>query len=118
MMPFNPQQREVDTISQTEFGVVRMAPLDRWGTSFVWWAGAWVLVVGTVLLGYFLWKQPAIPSTANLTADQIKEALATHQTLSDEFERSLTSIFDLLVTKTALPVVTLMLGYLFGKRQS
>jgi hypothetical protein len=29
---------------------------------------------------------------------------------------SLTYIFDLLVTKTAMPLVTLLLGYLFGRR--
>jgi hypothetical protein len=116
-MPLNPQHREVDTISQADIGAARLAPLDHWGTQFVWWAGAWILLVGSVLLGDFLWKQPGLPVTANLTADQIKEVLATHQALTDGFERSLTSVFDLLVTKTGLPVVTLMLGYLFGKRQ-
>jgi hypothetical protein len=30
----------------------------------------------------------------------------------------LTYIFDLLITKTALPLVTLLLGYLFGKGKS
>ena len=94
-----------------------MAPLDRWGTRFVWWTGAWILTIGSVLLGYFLYKQPSLPNTANLNADQIKEALSTYHAQSEEFVKSLTSIFDLLVTKTAMPIVTLMLGYLFGKKQ-
>lgn len=111
------QQREIDSVSQVNFGAARMAPLDRWGTQFVWWAGAWILVVASVLLADYLWKQPSLPNTASLNSDQIKEALSTYHALSEELQKSLTSLFDLLVTKTALPVVTLMLGYLFGKRQ-
>jgi hypothetical protein len=107
---------EVVTISASDFGSSTMAPLDKWGTSFVWWAGAWILAVGSALLIYFFWNQPGLPSTANLPADQIKLALETHAALTESLQRSLGNIFDLLVTKTALPVVTLMLGYLFGKR--
>ena len=58
-----------------------------------------------------------MPNTSGLTPDQVKEALNTHQVLTEELQKSLMGVFDILVTKTALPVVTLMLGYLFGKRQ-
>jgi hypothetical protein len=112
------QVREVDAVSAPGFGNATMAPLDRWGTAFVWWAGAWILVVGSTLFGYFLWKMPGVPNTSGLSPDQVKEALNTHQVLTDELRNSLMSVFDLLVTKTALPVITLMLGYLFGKRQA
>jgi hypothetical protein len=105
-------------ISPAESGTAKMAPVDRWGTRFVWCAGAWVLVVGSVLLGYFLFNHPSVPNAANQTPDQLKETLQTYRILDDEFQKSLASVFDLLVTKTALPVVTLMLGYLFGKRQN
>jgi len=77
----------------------------------------WRLLVGSSLLGFFLWKQPPVPNTSGLTPDQVKEALNTHQVLTEELQKSLMGVFDILVTKTALPVVTLMLGYLFGKRQ-
>lgn len=112
-----PPQPEVVSISPTDFGSGKMAALDRWGASFVWWAGAWILIIGTVLLGYFLVTLPKLPSTANLSVDQAREVIATHQALTESLLRSIGNIFDLLVTKTALPVVTLMLGYLFGKRQ-
>ena len=110
-------EREVDAVSTRGFGNATMAPLDRWGAAFVWWAGAWILLVGSTLLGYFLWKMPLAPNTAGLSADQVKEALNTHQVVIDSLRNSLMGLFDLLVTKTALPVITLMLGYLFGKRQ-
>jgi len=113
----NPQRREIDAVSAPNFGNATMAPLDRWGTAFVWWAGAWILLVGSTLLGCFLWKMPAVPNTSGMNPDQVKEALNTHQVLTDGLRSSLMSLFDLLVTKTALPVITLMLGYLFGKRQ-
>lgn len=112
-----PPQREIEHLSPKDFGDARMAALDRWGMRFVWWAGAWILLVASVLLADFLWKQPNLPNTANLTPDQIKQALDTYHALAAELQGSLVSIFDLLVTKTALPVVTLMLGYLFGRRQ-
>ena len=116
-MTTSSQQREVDSVSLTDYGDVSMSALDRWGTQFVWWAGAWILIVASVLLADYLWKQPTLPNTANLNSDQIKEALSTYHALTEELQKSLSSLFDLLVTKTALPVVTLMLGYLFGKRK-
>jgi hypothetical protein len=112
-----PPQGEVVTISPADFGSGKMAALDRWGTSFVWWAGAWIILVGSALLVYFLANLPKLPSTANLSPDQVRDVVATHQALTESLQRSVGNVFDLLVTKTALPVVTLMLGYLFGKRQ-
>jgi len=51
-----------------------------------------------------------------LSTDQVKDALNIHKQALDQWRDSLTFIFDLLVTKTALPIVTLLLGYLFGKK--
>lgn len=107
-------------ISSGSAGSVKSTPyLDRWGSNFVWFAGIWVALVGSTLLWYFLWKLPAIPVIGkDLAPDQVKVALETHQTLTEGLQKSLMGVFDLLVTKTALPVITLMLGYLFGKRQA
>jgi hypothetical protein len=41
-----------------------------------------------------------------------------HKQVSDQWSELLTRIFDLLVTKTVLPIFTLLLGYLFGKAKS
>jgi hypothetical protein len=80
--------------------------------------GGMDFAVGSALLIYFIWKQPEMPSMTGQTADQITQALSVHKQLLDQWGESLTRIFDLLVTKTMLPIVTLLLGYLFGKSKS
>jgi hypothetical protein len=67
---------------------------------------------------YFFLKQPAFPSVAGQTADQVTQAMSIHKQLSDQWSESLTQMFDLLVTKTVLPIVILLLGYLFGKAKA
>jgi H+/Cl- antiporter ClcA len=85
---------------------------------FLAFAGGWILLVVTALLIYLFWKQPAFPSVAGQTPEQVTQALSVHKQLSDQWSESLTKVFDLLVTKTVLPIVTLLLGYLFGKAKS
>jgi hypothetical protein len=103
--------REVGAV--TEF---KDAILMRWGVAFVACAGAWILLVGWWMMVHYLRTQPTSPNLAGLTPDQAKDALSLHKQLSDQWRDSLSFVFDLLVTKTALPIVTLLLGYLFGSR--
>jgi hypothetical protein len=116
-----PQVPENIDISAREIGNITIAPptfLERWGVVFLAVAGAWILLVGTLMLIYFFWKLPAFPSVTGLTPDQATQALNIHKQLSDQWSASLAGLFDLLVTKTVLPIVTLLLGYLFGKAKS
>lgn len=85
---------------------------------FLAFGGSWILLVGSVLLVYFFVKQPAFPNLVGLNAEQVSQALSSHKQLLEQWNESLTQIFDLLVTKTVLPIVTLLLGYLFGKTRS
>jgi len=108
-------------ISPTSAGKISITPptfLERWGVVFVAFAGGWILLAGSGILIYFLLNQPAFPNLAGLTPEQAKDALSLHKQLYDQWRDSLTYIFDMLVTKTALPLVTLLLGYLFGKGKS
>lgn len=89
--------------------------LDLWGVIFLACAGGWILLVGSAMLIYYFRTQPALPTVSGLNPDQIRNVLNVHQELLAQWRDSLTSIFDLLVTKTVLPIVTLLLGYLFGK---
>jgi hypothetical protein len=119
-MPEAHGPEDVD-ISETQVGEITIAPptfLERWGVVFLAFAGAWILLVGSALLIYFFFKQPAFPSMAGQNADQIAQQLSIHKQLSEQWSEELTQIFDLLVTKTVLPIVTLLLGYLFGKTKS
>jgi hypothetical protein len=59
-----------------------------------------------------------LPKRFGIIARSSERRLAVYKQLCDQSRDSLTYIFDLLVTKTALPLVTLLLGYLFGKTKS
>lgn len=101
-------------------GVVDIRPasfLERWGIVFVSWGLVWMLLVASVLLGYYLLHLPAYPSTTGTAAD-IKANLDIHKEIYEQYHDSITNVFDLLVTKTVLPLITLLLGYLFGKTPS
>jgi hypothetical protein len=109
------------TVSSTDIGSIELAPpsfLERWGVIFLAGFSGWIILTGTIILVYFLLKQPPTPNLSGLSADQLRDALNTQKVLEDQWRDSLTYIFDLLITKTALPLVTLLLGYLFGRSKS
>jgi hypothetical protein len=112
------QNVEISATNAGEISIVRPTFLERWGVVFVAFAGGWILLVGSGILIYFLRNQPALPNLSGLTADQAKDALNNYKQLYEQWRDSQTYIFDMLVTKTALPLVTLLLGYLFGKGKS
>lgn len=117
-MPAQPQVQSV-VVSPSTAGQISIIPptfLERWGVAFVATAGSWMLLVGSGLLIYYFSRQPGFPITAGLTPDQIRDVLASQKQASDQLHDSIGYVFYLLVTKTALPLVTLLLGYLFGKK--
>ncbi len=109
---------EIVRVSATDIGSIQLAPpsfLERWGVIFLACFAFWIIVVGTIILSYFLTHQPPPPNLNGLTAEQVRDALSNYKLLDEQWRDSLNYIFDLLITKTALPLVTLLLGYLFGK---
>ncbi len=104
--------------SEIDVGAVKTEPpsfLERWGVVFLAWIGGWILLTGTALVAYFLVHQPPSPKLDGLSGDQVKSALENHKLLLDQWHESLNNVFDLLITKTAVPIATLLLGYLFGR---
>lgn len=104
--------------SEIDVGAVKAEPpsfLERWGVVFLAWIGGWILLTGTALVGFYLLHQPPPPNLNGLTGDQVKSALENQKLLLDQWHDSLNTIFDLLITKTAVPIATLLLGYLFGR---
>ena len=71
------------------------------------------VVTIVIFVDYFV-HAPNKPSPANLTA----EALANYQTLAQISLQRITDLFDLMVAKTMIPVLTAILGYIFGVRES
>ena len=118
-MPESPglQQRTAE-VSTQNIGSLQAEPpsfLERWGVVFLAWIGGWILVTGTGLVAWYLVHQPPSPNLNGLSADGIRSALETQKLLSDQWRESLTNTFDLLITKTVVPIATLLLGYLFGR---
>ncbi len=121
MTPTGSATPEIVQVSASDIGSVQLAPpsfLERWGVIFLACFAFWIIVVGTIILTYYLGHQPVSPSLNGLTADQVRDALNNYKLLDEQWRDSLNYIFDLLITKTALPLVTLLLGYLFGKGRS
>ncbi|HEY0795134.1 MAG TPA: hypothetical protein VGD64_05065 [Acidisarcina sp.] len=73
--------------------------------------------VAASMLFYYLHHIPALPSQTG-SAQDYKSTLELHKTATDQFRETFTFVFDLMVTKTVLPLVTLLLGYLFGSKMS
>ena len=99
-------------------GQLRIRPatfLERWGTVFVASGLVWLLVVSSVLLVYFLRHLPPFPAENGATADSVRSSLEVHKQVYDQYRQSISDIFDLLVTRTVLPLLTLLLGYVFGR---
>ena len=106
------------TLNEANDGQVSLQPtsfLERWGTIFVASGLLWMLLVTSGVLIYFIVHLPVMPSTAGMNATDTHAALELHKEIYDQYRQSLTDVFDLLVTRTVLPIVTLLLGYLFGK---
>jgi hypothetical protein len=91
--------------------------LEKWGVIFVSVGGIWMLAVCVALLWYYLTHlSTAPPLTPATRPDDYKAILDLHKAATDQFRDSLNFAFDLMITKTALPLITLLLGYLFGKK--
>ena len=59
-------------------GDVHVVPptfLERWGVVFV----AWILLISTAMLVYFVLQRPALPSLAGLSAEQIRGIVEAHK---------------------------------------
>ena len=69
-------------------------------------------VVTLILLADYVFNAPDIPKLADLDA----AALARFEQLSQISQDRTTKLFDLLVLKGFLPVLTAVLGYIFGTR--
>jgi hypothetical protein len=115
-LPQQVEKFEVTTDSVGGASDVKPSFLEKWGVVFLAFAGGWILLVCSGIFLFFLSHLPPLPNLSGLTADQVKDALSQHKQLVDQWRDSLTFLFDLLVAKTALPIVTLLLGYLFGKK--
>jgi hypothetical protein len=118
-----PPQVAIPVGGDAGIGDLTIAPptfLEKWGVVFVSVGGIWMLGVCIAMLGYYLGHLPGPPPTQSPaeTADQYRQVLDNQKLAVDHFRDSLNFAFDLMVTKTILPLITLLLGYLFGSKKA
>jgi hypothetical protein len=102
------------------FGNLTIAPptfLEKWGVIFVSVGGIWMLAVCVAMLWYYLSHLAVLSAVVSASNHgDYKTFLDNYKIATDQLRDSITYAFDLMITKTVLPLVTLLLGYLFGKR--
>jgi hypothetical protein len=117
-----PEQVSIPVSGKEGIGGASVAPptfLEKWGVVFVSVAGVWILVVCACMLTYYLnHLSVPPPQTAGMAPSDYKAVLDLHKAAGDQFRDSLSFAFDLMVTKTILPMLTLLLGYLFGSKKN
>jgi hypothetical protein len=120
--PNPPQVVTIPVSGTTGIGGLTITPptfLEKWGVVFVSVGGAWMLGICIAMLWYYLGHLPAPPpQLAGVKPEDYRAILEGHKTATDQFRDSLNFAFDLMVTKTILPLLTLLLGYLFGSKKS
>ena len=103
------------------FGELTITPptfLEKWGVVFVAIGGVWMLGVCIAMLSYYLTHLSLPPAQpAGMRPEDYQAMLGGHKTAVDQFRDSVNFVFDLMVTKTVLPLLTLLLGYLFGSKR-
>lgn len=101
-----------------EFTITPPTFLEKWGVVFVAVGGVWMLCVCIAMLWYYLThlSLPPAPATG-MKPEEYQAMLGVHKTAVDQFRDSVNFVFDLMVTKTVLPLLTLLLGYLFGSKR-
>ena len=117
----NPPQVTIPVSGSAGIGNLTITPptfLEKWGVVFVAVGGVWMLGVCIAMLWYYLTHLSLPPDQAStLKPEDYKAILDLHKTASDQFRDSVNFAFDLMVTKTVLPILTLLLGYLFGSKK-
>jgi hypothetical protein len=118
-----PPQVTIPVSGSAGIGNLSITPptfLEKWGVVFVSVGGLWMLGVCVAMLWYYLTHLPLPPALTSTTVkpEDYKAILDLHKTGTDQFRDSLNFAFDLMVTKTILPLLTLLLGYLFGSKKS
>jgi|ERR1700719_4988561 hypothetical protein len=121
-VPNPPPQVTIPVSGSAGIGDLTITPptfLEKWGVVFVSVGGLWMLGVCVAMLWYYLTHVPLPPVlTPTVKPEDYKAILDFHKTGTDQFRDSLNFAFDLMVTKTILPLLTLLLGYLFGSKKS
>lgn len=104
--PINPNEWVTPDIQ-----VGRLNPLQNAAYTLLRFTGLVVAVLAAFILGHWLLAAPPIPTTLNETT------LSAYQTLSERHDQQHREAFQTVVASALLPIVTALVGYLFGVSQ-
>jgi hypothetical protein len=91
--------------------------LERWGVIFISAGGLWMLGVCIAMLWCYLAHLGSLSTAGNFfKPEDLRTHLELQKTALDQLRASVAFAFDLMVTKTILPPITPLLGYLFEKK--
>src|ERR1700722_587760 len=107
----SPPQVTIPVSGSGGIGNLSIAPptfLEKWGVVFVSVGGFWMLCVCIAMLWFYLAHLELPPTQTPVTKiEDYKLALDLYQKATEQFRNSLSFMFDLMVTKTILPLLTL-----------
>ena len=81
--------------------------------------GGLVAVVTLVLLGYWVWTTPSLSvGTIPTDPEKLKQIIEFHKQLRELHLEPVLKLFDDIVLKCLLPLLTSILGYIFGSQSA
>jgi hypothetical protein len=89
--------------------------------TYAQWAGfrllwAVLILIAALLLALLAYLAVVAPRVTDFGVPVTTDSLALYQRASDQVFQRVTDLVDQVVIKTLLPVLTLLLGYVFGAR--
>jgi hypothetical protein len=111
--------KTMEQASGTARGIVRMPEKEKYAT----WITIGVGIVIAIVIGFIAidWLRTApplsMPELANVKSDDlatIEKMIEHYTTVNGLAVERATSLFDLIVVKSLLPIFTALIGYLFG----
>jgi hypothetical protein len=119
----SPQPVELDELvaRQQQIAANRRGPDITERPTFVQWAGFWLLwavlgLIALLLAGLLIYLAVATPDLTAFGSPATPDSVALHARTSEVVFQRVTTLLDQVVIKTLVPVLTLLLGYVFGAR--
>lgn len=115
-MPEAPLDLQAETASR-EYSVAaqRLTPLQRAALIVLLIAAGVAFAFGGFILWGWITQGPVRPDFAGLQGEALQAALERYRTLVAMHDTRFEKMFTVVVLSAVVPIITLLLGYLFGR---
>jgi hypothetical protein len=108
---------EPEDILSAERGKVQLSPLQAIGVKGAFAVGTLATVILLLLVGHWLWVDPALPRIADGLDDKMaSNILGRYKEIKALQLEDTLKMVDGIVVRILLPVFTTFVGYIFGSR--